>query len=119
MENSWKKIALNLTAFIVSIAPPLVATLHQFPVWTIRSAEATISGIVVFLAILCFVPLYKKILQSFKTPSAPLMWGVLAVLMYVMKSIAAEMFVVAVIGTASNTIGCFLFKMARKYSRRE
>lgn len=119
MTDKAKYIWLTALALILSIIPPLIATVLQFPVWTQKSAEATVSGVVVFLSILCFVPLYKKIIQSLKSPSAPVMWTALAVFMYVMRSIAAEMFVVAVVGAISNIFGWIFFKKARKYKRRE
>lgn len=109
-----KTIAISLIALAVSIVPPLLTTLHYFPVWTDRSAAATVSGVVVFLGILCFVPLYKKILSSLRSPSAPVMWAILATVMFVMKDISDEMFVIAVVGTISNLIGWFIFKQKRK-----
>ena len=119
MTNRAKASILTAVALLVSILPPLVATLLQFPVWTERSAEATVSGVVCFLGFVCLVPLYKQILALLKTPSAPILWTVLALLMYVMKSIAAEMFVVAVVGAVSNTVGWALFKWRDVYRRRE
>ena len=104
---------LTVVGLLISILPPLVATACQFPVWIKTSAEATVSGSVVFLAILCFVPLYKKILTALKSPSAPLMWTIFAVVMFVMKSIADEMFIVSVVGAISNLVGWGLFKSRR------
>lgn len=106
-------VYLGILGLAMCIIPPLVATAMQFPIWIEHSAEATVSGAVVFCAILCFVPLYKKILAMLKSPSAPLMWTIFAVLMYVMKSIADEMFIVSVVGAISNVIGWGLFKLRR------
>lgn len=108
-----KYAALTVLGLLMCIVPPLVATALQFPIWIEHSAEATVSGSVVFCAILCFVPLYKKILAMLKSPSAPIMWTVFAVVMYVMKSIADEMFIVSVVGAISNVIGWGLFKLRR------
>ena len=116
MKN--KSIILSFVGMVVSIVPPLITTVHYFPIWVERSPSATISGTVTFLGILCFVPLYKKLLQSLKTPSAPVMWGMLAALMFIMKEIANEMFVIAVVGAVSNLVGCAIFKYARKLKRR-
>jgi len=119
MTDRAKAIIINAAALAVSILPPLIVTVMQFPVWTERSAEATVSGTVCFLAFVCFIPLYKKILAMLKTPSAPIMWTVFAVFMYVMRAIAAEMFIVAVVGAISNTVGWALFKWRDVYRRRE
>ena len=108
---------LTALALAVSIVPPLVATVKQFPVWIERSAEATISGTVCFLIFLCMIPLYKQILALLKTPSAPLMWTILALFMYLMKAIADEMFIVCTVGAISNIAGWALFKWRDAYRR--
>lgn len=114
-----KVIGLTSLGLLVSILPPLITTASYFPLWIERSATATVSGVAVFLAILCFVPLYKKILSTLRSPSAPILWTVLAVLMFVMKEIADEMFVVAVVGAISNLVGWAIFKLAKRLRRSD
>lgn len=115
MINRTKYAVLTVLAFAVSVIPPFVATLMQFPVWIHNSAEATVSGIAAVLIFLCCVPFWKAIVQYFKSPSAPVMWICICVFMYVMKSIAAEMFMVSLIGAFSNLVGCLFFKLRKRY----
>ena len=118
MKNRIMAASLTALALLVSIVPPLIATVKQFPIWVERSAEATISGSVCFLIFLCLIPLYKQILAVLKTPSAPLLWTVFALFMYLMKAIADEMFVVGAVGAISNVIGWAIFKWRDVYKRR-
>ena len=118
MSNRTKEITLTAIALAVSILPPLLVTVTQFPVWVEKSAEATVSGTVCFIGMLCLIPLYKKILAMLKTPSAPILWTVLAAFMYIMKSIADEMFIVSCVGAISNVVGWALFKWRDLYRRR-
>lgn len=117
MSDKNKYTVFTALALAVSILPPLVATGMQFPVWIEQSAEATVSGSVVFLAILCFVPLYKKILTVLKSPSAPIMWMIFTLVMAVLQSIAREMFIIGVIGTISNFAGWAIFAYRKKFKK--
>lgn len=119
MRERTKGFILGAVGLTVSTAPPLVTTLMQFPVWVERSEEATVSGIVCFLGLLCLVPLYKHIGRMLRSPSAPVMWGIFAAVMYIMKSIAEQMYIVAVVGVISNVIGWLFFKWRDKYKSRE
>ena len=115
MSNKMKLRLIGLLGLIISIVPPLATTLVYFPFWCEKSNEAAISGGVLFLGIICLVPLYKKLGQSFRSPSAPVMWGMLAVFMYAMKSIAEQVYVIAIVGTISNLIGVLIFKLKKRY----
>jgi hypothetical protein len=117
MSNKAKYTIITIAGLLISILPPLVTTLYQFPTWIRESAEATVSGVVVFFGILSFVPLYKKILHALRSPSAPIMWTVIAVFLYIIKDIADEMFLISTVGAISNFIGWTLFKFRRKYRR--
>lgn len=115
MTPRCKYYVLTVAALAVSILPPLFATLHFFPLWVKTSAEATLSGTVCVLLLLSLIPFGKYLIQMLKSPSAPIVWGLFTVLMFVMKSIAAQMFVVGVVGTAANLVGAILFKARKRY----
>lgn len=115
MSNRVKYIILTCVAFFVSVAPPLAATLLQFPLWIDTSDEALISGVTVLLLFFCCLPFYKAIIAYFKSPSAPVVWICICGFMYVMKSIADQMFVVACVGAVSNLIGMLCFKWRNRY----
>ena len=117
MSETSKRRLLSVLGLAVSIIPPLVATIMYFPLWTERGSESVVSGGVLALGIMCLVPLYKKLGQAFRSPSAPVMWALLALFMYLMKSIAGEVYVIAVVGTVSNTVGALIFRLRRRYRR--
>lgn len=115
MSSRAKYIILSCIAFLISVAPPLVATVLQFPLWIEQSSEATVSGIAVILIFFSCLPFYKAIINYFKSPSAPVVWICICVFMYIMKSIAEEMFIVSCVGAVSNLIGMVCFRWRDKF----
>lgn len=117
MSNRAKYIILTFIAFIISVVPPMVATIMQFPIWVKTSSEATISGVAVFLFFICCLPFYKAIINYFKSPSAPVVWICICAFMYIMKSIAEQMFIVSCVGAVSNLIGMVCFRWRDKFKK--
>lgn len=115
MNNRTKYIILSCAALSMSVLPPLIATVMQFPIWIEKSSEATVSGIALILIFFSCLPFYRAIINYFRSPSAPVVWIVICVLMYIMKSIAEQMFVVACVGAVSNLIGVLFFRLRNKY----
>ena len=115
MNNKTKYIILTSVAFLVSVVPPVIATLMQFPVWVETSSEATISGVAVMLMFISCLPFYKAIINYFKSPSAPVVWLCICAFMYVMKSIAEQMFIVSCVGAVSNLMGMVCFRLRDKF----
>ena len=113
MNDRTKHLIMTGIALLVSVIPPFVTTLYYFPLWVETSAEATLSGTVCVLGLLCLIPFGKYLVQLMRSPSAPIVWGVFTAVMFIMRSIAAQMFVVGVVGTVSNIVGTALFKYAR------
>ena len=103
---------LKGTAICIDVGAPLVATLTQFPLWIARSAGATVSGIFLLFAILSAGPLFKHFGKFFKTPSAPMMWGLIFAFLMALRAIIEEMLVISFVGVVSNAIGWALFKLA-------
>ena len=115
MTPRCKYYLLTAAALAVSVLPPLFATLHFFPLWVETSAEATLSGTVCVLLLLSLIPFGKYLMQMLKSPSAPIVWALFTGWMFVMKSIASQMFIVGVVGTIANLAGAVLFKARRSY----
>ena len=107
-----KRKILKVCAVCISVGAPLIATLTQFPLWIERSSEATISGIFVLFALLSSVPLFKYFTRLVKSPAAPLVWGVILVSLYALRTIVDEMIVISIAGLVSNCIGWIMFKIA-------
>lgn len=119
MSNKTKAGILHISALIVDIAPPLVATLAQFPIWVEHSSEATISGIVLLLSFICCLPFIKQIIAYFKSPSIPVVWAVIYVALVMLQSIINQIVIVAFTGLVSNIIGAGLYKWGDVYKEKE
>ena len=105
-----KYIGMSVLAYGVSVVPPLIATLSQFPIWINTSAHCTLSGLTILLLFLCIVPLIKAAKLYLKSPSIPLAWGIVAVIAFVARSIIEQVCFISVIGVVSSVIGWYLFK---------
>lgn len=98
-------------ALMLDVGAPLVATFTQFPVWVERSAEATVSGLFLMFALLCSIPLFKSFKSLLKSPSAPLLWGIMLALLVSLRNIVDEMIVISFVGLVANGIGWGLYKV--------
>ena len=107
-----KRRLLRGLALVIDIGAPLIATMTQFPIWVERSAESTVSGIFVFLALLSAVPLFRSFRGKLRTPSVPLMWGLAFAFLSGLNAIISEMILIAFVGLISNCVGWVLYKLA-------
>lgn len=98
-------------AVTLDVAAPLTATLTQFPVWVERSADATVSGMFVFLALLSVIPFLKQIREYFKSPDAWVVWCVIFVFFVVIQNIVQEMLIVSFVGLVANIVGKGVYKL--------
>ena len=98
-------------ALMLDVGAPLIATFTQFPVWVERSAEATVSGMFLMFAILCSVPLLKSAGNLLKSPSAPIIWGLMLAVLVSLRNIVDEMIVISFVGLVSNVVGLGLYKI--------
>jgi hypothetical protein len=119
MSNKLKGRILKMTAVTIDIVAPLVATLSQFPVWIENSAEATVSGVVLILAFLCCIPFLKHITAFMKSPSIPIVWMVIFVLLTLLNNIIDQMIVVCFVGLISNTSGTLIYKIGDNISGKD
>lgn len=118
MTNSVKAKLIKGTAIAIDTVVPFVATVSQFPVWIEKSSEATVSGIFVVLAFLCALPFAKQIVTYLKSPSVPVIWGVMFALFVCMRNIIDQMLVVLLVGTVANIIGAILYNVGKAFDEK-
>lgn len=118
MTQRDKNIILTIAGFAVSIVPPLIATLMQFPNWVAESSGCTVSGIALVCILLSIYPLLKAAKKYLFTPSVPFVWAVVMVLVLLLKSIIEQLLFISAVGTISSVIGWVLFRM-RKLKKTE
>lgn len=114
MNDKVKARLIKALALTIDISAPLIATLTQFPVWIEKSAEATVSGVVLLLAFFSCIPLLKYIKSFIKSPSVPIMWLIIFVMLILLNNIIDQMIVVCFVGVISNSIGTLIYKIGDK-----
>lgn len=119
MTNVAKGRLVKALALIIDIAAPLAATISQFPIWIEKSAEATASGIFLILAFFSCIPLLKYIKSFMRSPSIPIVWLIIFVMLYALSSIIDQMIVVCFVGVISNTLGMFIYKIGERIAARK
>ena len=119
MSNKLKGRVIKAVALVFDILPPFIATLTQFPIWIEDSAEATLSGLVVVLAFISFIPLLKHIRNFIKSPSIVVLWLIRFLMLKVMQSIIDQMVIVCFVGLISNAIGMVIYKIGDAVSKKE
>lgn len=119
MSTTLKRRLLKGTGLAVDVLPPFIATIAQFPIWVEQSADATVSGVFLVLAFLSCIPFIKQIKAFIKSPSVPVLWLVMFVLLTALNNIISQMIVVCFVGTISNTIGTLLYKLGDSIDRED
>lgn len=109
-----KRMVFQVLGVLFSIVPPIVATLLYFPLWIDRGASQTMSGLCALLLILCFIPLFRFLKGKLTTPSLPLMWGVLFLLVRALGAIIEQVCVISFVGFVSNLIGSLFFRLSKR-----
>ena len=106
------RVALYLIGTIISVGAPVAITACYFPLWQSEGGGAVLSGVALFLLLICSIPLIKLIAKFFSTPSAPVVWLFVFIFFLLFERIAREVTVISLVGTVSNVIGAILFKIA-------
>lgn len=104
---------------IFSILPALLATLFYFPVWSERGGAASLSGVVLVLLLLSFLPLFNIIRERLRSPSAHTVWLIIFISFFLLSKIADEVTVISFFGFVGNLIGAVFFKLSNKNKIRE
>lgn len=119
MSAKLKGKLLCFLALIIDVGAPLAATVSYFPVWVEKSADATISGIVVFLGLLSAIPLFRVIKEKLRSPSAWMIWFVMFLLFLALEPIVKEVKMISLIGFAANLVGAVIYKLGKRMIAKE
>lgn len=114
MNLKNKNAALTIAGFAVSILPPLIATLTQFPDWISKSSGCTVSGIALVCILISIYPLIRAAKKYLFTPSVPFVWLVVTIFVLLLRSIIEQVLIISVVGTISSCIGWVLFRVRDK-----
>lgn len=109
MKNATKGAIIKGFALCIDVGAPLAATLTQFPVWVERSAEATMSGLCLIFLMLSALPFLKQLKAYFKSPSACVVWGLILLLLVLLRNIIDQILVVSFVGLVANVFGAGLY----------
>ncbi len=119
MSNRAKGNVICALALFIDVGAPLVATTLHFPIWVERSAEATLSGLFLFLALISIVPLIKVIGRALRSPAAWMIWTLLFCVFAGLRVIINEMVVISLVGMIANIIGAVLHKIGALIAKKE
>ena len=119
MSNKGKGRLLRAVALLIDVGVPLGVTAAHFPVWVERSAEATLSGMFLFFAIISAIPLIKVFFKTLKTPAAWMIWTIMFVALASLRVIINEMVVISLCGMCANIVGAVLHKIGGALARKE
>ena len=118
MTNRFKGKLIRYGAVSLDVGAPLIATLTQFPVWVDKSADATVSGMFLFLAALCCIPFFRQIKEVMKNPANPVFWIVVVGILISLRKIIDEMILVGVVAAIANITGSFIYKWGQAVEAR-
>lgn len=105
---------IKAIALVIDVGAPLIATLTQFPIWVDRSAEATMSGLCLVLALISAVPLFRYLKRFLRSPAMPVVWGVMLCFLLSLRAIIDEMVMISAVGLVANLIGWALDRYAKR-----
>lgn len=118
-KRKYSAFLLYVLALFMSVVPVTVCILLYFPLWRRAGSGAVISGAVLILLLVAFVPLIRAIKTYFKSPSAYMIWFCSFILFLLLSNIAKDMTVISFVGFVSNLIGASLFKLAKRRTESE
>ena len=113
MTNATKGKICKISAVVIDVAVPLIATLMHLPIWVERSSRATVSGLFLIFAFLSCIPFLKQILAYFKSPAVWVMWCIFFVLFVALRNIIDEMVIICFAGLIANIIGAVIYKIGK------
>lgn len=107
-----KRRAFRILGYLFSVLPPLLSTLLCFPELYAgeRGAEAVSLG-VLLLVLLSLLPLLRRLRTMLRTPSAPLLWGILLGVFYLARMVADEVVFISLWGLVGSLFGAFFFRL--------
>ncbi len=107
-----KKKVFRLLGYLFSVFPPLGATLYCFPeLYARKQGPQALSLGVLLLVGLSVLPLWRRLYALLKTPSAPLLWGILLGVFYLARLVAAEIVFISCFGLVGALLGAVFFRL--------
>lgn len=119
MKNSTKGAIIKTVALGIDVGVPIVATLTQFPLWIEQSAEATMSGLCLVLLGISILPFLKQLKEYFKSPSAWVIWGIILVLLLMLRNIIDQILIVSLAGFVANAAGAIIYNVGKSIGEKE
>jgi hypothetical protein len=119
MKNSTKGAIIKTVALGIDVGAPLAATFTQFPLWGEQSAEATMSWLCLVLLGLSVLPFLKQLKEYFKSPSAWVVWGIIFVLLLMLKNIIDQILIVSFAGLVANAVGAGVYNIGKTVAEKE
>lgn len=119
MKNSTKGAILKTLAVGIDVGVPLVATLTQFPLWIEKSSESTMSGLCLVLIALSVLPFLKVIKEYFKSPSSWVIFGLIFVLLLLLRNIIDQILIVSFAGFVANVIGAGIYGIGNHLQEKD
>ena len=119
MKNSTKGAILKTIAIGIDVGVPLAATLTQFPLWVEQSAEATMSGLCLVFIGLSVIPFLKVLKEYFKSPSSWVVFGLIFMILLLLRSILEQMLIVSFAGFVANLIGAALYGIGNNLQQKD
>lgn len=119
MKRSTKGAILKFIAVGIDVSVPLIATLTQFPLWIERSTESTMSGLCLVLIGLSVLPFLKVIKEYFKSPSSWVVFGIIFVLLLLLKNIIDQILIVSLAGFVANVIGAGIYAIGNSMQEKD
>ena len=113
MRGRRRSVLCFGAGLLLSVLPPVAATLCYFPLWRTQGDGKILSGTAILLLTLAAVPLFRVLKRWLASPSAPLLWGIGFLLFLMLSRIAEEMTVISFFGWMGNLAGALFFRLAR------
>lgn len=113
MKNATKGKMIQGIAILLDVTVPLAATFSQFPLWVEQSSEATMSGLFLVFAFFSILPFLKQLKSFFQSPSVPVIWIILFLILVALRNIINEMIIVCFAGMIANLIGAGIYNIGK------
>ena len=119
-----KALALRLSGYALCILVPMVAVIDQFGYMIGKQDKSLLdvlpcSGVVLFMLLLCFKPIFNRVMQAMHGVTAWKMWLVLAIVGGICTLVGRSLFVIGCFGFAGNLAGHCLIRYADKLMGRK
>ncbi len=109
----------HILGAVFSVLPPLLATAEYFPLWIERGGTATLSGIAFVMILLSLYPLCRILRRRRRSPSMPILWGAIWLLLTVLRRIIDGVIAVAFFGLLGNLCGMLFFRLAKSVEGKD